>query len=776
MDPPSTQLVRRLAALGLQVPRDLNRCRAHVRRLSRDLPTFDSVWIDALVQGRRLTPYQSNCLESAAPDQLIAGPYVILNRLGGDGCFTHFEARQRSDGRHVIVSQLHQPLPNQAATLERLQTHLRQLQPLAHPGLQGLCGCGTDRSSIHVVGDSIPGEPLHGLLVRRGRFAPDAVLAITRQLVDALAALAGIGRLHGDLRLCNIRLTPSGQCVLMCPGLAAAVWPELTIHAGLPPDACDTIAPERIGTGRPADTASEMYALGCVLWELLAGRPPFALGDPLAKLAAHQSRAIPDVRTWAPDTPPDFAKLLSSLTHRDPALRPPGFAELMGVIRCGTRTARRRLRGDFRRFGGPAVGPARGTLTRGVRRAGLAMLVLLAAACGALSHSGARTYLLHIGPLSMSARADAAGEGKASIRTRSADVPGTAAGELLPFPSRIDGGVLRLEHPGPYDAGEIATAGLLRVQGSSSTHSVILVRDQPLRFRAEQLILENIEVRDDRTGAASGAADSGGQPLLVVDAQSFALRDCGFLMAGEASIPAIEWSPIDPESAEPQRTVIAATRFQGAGVAVRALGRPSTITFECVLKVGPGALLEIVSPPDGDLAPRIALTHTTLRDAGGIARIVSPSGGPSGLSGFQLPLTLEGCVLDISPGSAALIEFAGEAPPRDWDRRLRIGGENTIVRPGTPIAGLWPDTTGAWRELSAGGVAIDGLLADDFGFAGPPDADPAHSAVSRHRGHGRSLQPPGIDVRRFAGAGRAVYNSSPSDSPAEAAREPSPEP
>src|SRR5690606_6286963 len=116
-------------------------------------------------------------------------------------------------------------------------------------------------------------------------------------------------------------------------GVRPAVLPETTIHDPLTLEACDGVAPELIGTGLGASAASEMYALGCLLWQILAGRPPYWMADPLMKLAAHQTQRIPDVRSIAPDTSGPLAEMIEAMTSPDANRRPRGFDDLL--IRWG---------------------------------------------------------------------------------------------------------------------------------------------------------------------------------------------------------------------------------------------------------------------------------------------------------------------------------------------------------------------------------------------------------------------------------------------------------
>ncbi len=98
IEPPSKQLLDTLLNLKLCTRRDLFRCRGRVRRLARDLPAFDFVWIDSLLYARKLTPFQARLLEASAYEQLCAGPCVLINQLGKGKRSSTYLARQR-DGR-----------------------------------------------------------------------------------------------------------------------------------------------------------------------------------------------------------------------------------------------------------------------------------------------------------------------------------------------------------------------------------------------------------------------------------------------------------------------------------------------------------------------------------------------------------------------------------------------------------------------------------------------------------------------------------------------------
>jgi len=283
----SEPIRRLLLELKLCSERDLRRCHKYVRRLTCDLPAFDSIWLDALVQIGRLTPFQAKLLESSRPGRIRIGPCVAVSRLGGGPLGQTLLARPQDGGELCVIKLLNSSDGFSVETIERLQNLVQAAKGLDHPSLVAPVSCAGFDNQVLLVSRYVPGPHLGELLVRRGRFPATVVRQIGRQLADGLELLSQRGIAHGDIRAANVRLTQTGTAVLVDAGIRPAVDPVLTEHSGLSPDRYDGIAPELIGVGSVPSVATDAYALGCLLWQLLAGRPPFPGGDPLVKLAAH---------------------------------------------------------------------------------------------------------------------------------------------------------------------------------------------------------------------------------------------------------------------------------------------------------------------------------------------------------------------------------------------------------------------------------------------------------------------------------------------------------
>ncbi|MEX1094644.1 MAG: serine/threonine-protein kinase [Planctomycetales bacterium] len=758
IEPSSSPLLQRLLDWGLCTPADLRRCRRRVRRLARDLPAFDSVWIDALVQMRRLTPFQATLLD-ADPDEIVQGPCLLVDRLGRGPEGATFLARQRAGNERCVLKLIAAHPETVQPDLERLTALVGRLKGFAHPSAVAPHAALAADGRLVLVSRYVPGLHLGQLLVRRGRFQPDLVTAIARQLVEGLAALEERGVVHGDIRLWNVRLTDPGAAVLVDAGVVPSLRPELVVHSGYSPDRYDGVAPELVGTGGEADPASDLYALGCLLWQLLAGRPPFSTGDPLAKLAAHQTKAIADVRDWAPDTPANLAEAIRRFTAADPADRPQSFREVAQRIGAPGRMGRRKLARFRTSFNTrlPSVPQAGGGFSASRWPPVLALLFVLSGGVLSLVDRGARTELLHIAArVSQRFGFDAAAESPAAI-------PGNAPGRemsdpsvfgLLPLPPPDAEGTILLEADGPYAAAEVSVVGALTIRGLRGESPEIVVGDRALELWAERVSLDNVHLR---RAAADG---TGPEALVVVRALELAVTGCSFRDAaagvnhappaaagpavrsnGSSAAPraAIAWKGLDPRSAPRTRVRVRNTVFAGNQAGVRLAACPGRIEFENCLSTNGGPLVEPLAFPAAGADLRIAARGVTLRGSAALLRIAAPPARSSGL----FLVDARDCVFDVR-ADGALFQLSPAALAAGTAAAIEMTGEGSLVSPEARIAAPFPPAA----EAAPGGeepeVEVEGLVAASFQFAGNGPAPQACGVISWNAPR-RSPGAPGID-------------------------------
>ena len=756
LEPLSEPVRRRLLELNLCSAADLRVCRRFVRRLASDLPAFDSVWLDGLVQMGRLTPYQSRLLETDAAAGIQIGPFVVIERLGRGESFETLRARLVEGGQSCVLKLLRSPDLSSQEAFERLQELAHRAAGFDHPAIAIASSVLRVAAGIVVVSRHISGSTLDELLVRRGRFPATVVHEIGRQLGEGLAALWQRGLAHGDIRGANVRVMRSGQLVLVDAGIRAALAPHLTIHTGRSPEKYDGVAPELIGSSTGPNPQSDAYALGCQLWQLLAGRPPFPGGDPLIKLAAHQTRAIEDVRKWAPETPQELAEAIGRLTARNSVERPANGSDLFSLWGVAGLRGRRRLAQFRRQFDTSPLPPAKRRLSAPTRW--LFLTVILFALTGlvvSLSDLGARTALLEwAATLSKSDPLTDSYDSLESKSTLAVSPPHRRSQpepELAPLPAPDQHGVIRLDSAGPYRASAMTTVGMLTIAGEPGIRPILVV-DRPLKLCAEAVRITNVTIR---TAAGSNLRPPRLNALLLVQAQELALENCTF-SSGEFAVPALApdssvappsgpallaWKLLDPGEPRGGSGTIRNCLLRGDGPSLYLANAIRELDFENVLKIGPGPLVQLAATPRANKGMRLNLAHTTCRASGAVVRWIVPS---AGRAGGRVLVEAADCVFDLVALHTALFELAGTEPRAELLRSIQMMGEGSVAGPGLEVAAWVSTETGRVTALDASSLALEGLLTIPLQFSGPAGVSPADSELREINAPRRSGEPPGI--------------------------------
>lgn len=764
-EPPSHDLVRQLTELQLCHPSDLRRARGRVRRLAADLPTFDSVWIDSLVQLRLLTPYQARQFEEGHGDQLRIGSYVAVDELGRSDQGTTLLARRLHRRDRCVVKRKRIENERHAEVGRQMQLVLERSTGFAHPLVVLPNEVMTDHGNeLVTVSRFVPGLPLNELLVRRGRFPAAVVFEIGRHLFDGLCALQARTLVHGDIRMSNIRLTESGLAVLVDGGIRQAVHPEVTIHDRLSLEAYDGIAPELIGTGTSPTVSSELYSVGCLLWQLLAGRPPFATADPLAKLAAHQQQPIEDVRVWAPDTPAMLAETIRQLTSKLPQERPRSYDEILQRWGRPTTFGRSRLKQFRRLFDGAVPHFARPNVEQGASYWIWTALMLFAfTGCVALIYdTGLRGELLDVARAMNTAvnspQQDAITASGNS--ERSSESVRTSRGSVrLPVPSKE--GVILLNERGPYDASSITANIQLTIRGGAGIKPEIVIDDVPLTIAASVVTFENVTIRQ-RENSEAGL-------LAKIFSQQLTITNCEFLPIATSTAPpdqagssgraagCVAWSPLDPTQATAGQIGIVNTAFHGPGNAILFAKSPCQVHLTNVLKTGSGSLITLGSKCQiNDL--HLKLDHVTLRSSGPLLQLA----GEFATVATAEPLVIEtnDSVFEVAEADSALIVVVAPHPRADADVAVRVQARDSVVSPKTMLLGTAIALGQAVKELEAD-EQFDGLSRGGIDFAGSLSRRIADARTAKIHGprSAAKIDYPGIDPRLLGPSRKTTISS-----------------
>jgi hypothetical protein len=391
---------------------------------------------------------------------LLDGRYLLDEVIGAGGYCTVWRAADSVLTRPVAVKLLHDAYAHQPEARARLKAEAQHAGALAHENIARVYDYGEpERGQCYLVMELIEGPALDSVLAD-GPLDVARTMGIVAQVAAGLQAAHSAGLIHRDIKPANIMVTSEGTVRITDFGVAHSVGSVPVTATGTVVGSAAYMAPERVA-GSPGGPASDLYALGIVAYECLAGARPFA-GPPLEVAIAHRDRPLPPLPA---SVPADVAAFVMTLTAKDPAWRPASAEE----VACRARRLRDELVSGAtgprpahdgpppatagvpaRPAARPVSGPARAGRP-GRRLSPYAIVVALAALCGL-----ALLTVTGLGPVSHPASrpafrpAQAAPSAGAPAPTASPAVAQPPAKQPITTP---DTGIRELVAGGPAPAG-----------------------------------------------------------------------------------------------------------------------------------------------------------------------------------------------------------------------------------------------------------------------------------------------------------------------------------
>jgi serine/threonine protein kinase len=256
------------------------------------------------------------------------GPYR-LESLVGTGAMSAVYATRSPDGRRLALKLIKQDLARDELLRRRVTREIRIAQTIANPHLVPVLDAGEHDGLPYLVTPFFEGGSLADKLERDGPLGVAAALGISSDLADGLEALWSAGVVHRDMKPANILLDPKQVAYITDFGLAKETrGTRLTIMGGAL-GTMDYMAPEQI-RGEEATPAADIYALGCVMFECLAGHPPFSDRQGMQVLSAHLHDDPPDLPR--DDLPPGLGQAVKLALRKEPSERPRTSAEYAGAL------------------------------------------------------------------------------------------------------------------------------------------------------------------------------------------------------------------------------------------------------------------------------------------------------------------------------------------------------------------------------------------------------------------------------------------------------------
>jgi TolB-like protein/tetratricopeptide (TPR) repeat protein len=258
------------------------------------------------------------------------GRYRVLDLIGAGGMGDVYRARDERLDRDVAVKVLPEQVAGDADRLGRFEREARALAKLAHPNILAIHDLGRDEGVSFSVTELLTGETLRARLTRE-RLSWRKAVELAAALADGLAAAHAQGIVHRDIKPANIFLTSDGRVKILDFGLAAT-GPTILANASTQSALADRTAPgamlgtvgymspEQVQSG-DASARSDIFSLGCVLYEMLAGERAFARPTIAETLAAIIAAPVPDPSVSGSDAPPDLTRIAQRCLEKQPGER-----------------------------------------------------------------------------------------------------------------------------------------------------------------------------------------------------------------------------------------------------------------------------------------------------------------------------------------------------------------------------------------------------------------------------------------------------------------------
>jgi eukaryotic-like serine/threonine-protein kinase len=321
---------------------------------------------------------------------LIAGRYVLEELVGAGGMSSVYRAHDQLLERDVALKILHSSYREDEEAVERFRREAQAVARLSHPNVVTVIDRGEEDGHQFIVFEYVDGATLKDHLAKRGPLPPEEALPIAVDVGEALAYAHAHGIVHRDVKPQNVILNGNGSAKVSDFGIARSVDVEKDVtQTGTVIGTGDYIAPEQ-ASGRPVVPASDVYGLGCVLFELLTGSPPFSGSSFVDVAMQHIHAPPPSLLEQRPDVPPRIAAAVERALAKDPDDRFPSMDAFVAELRACLARPEPAAEGATTVL--PKVAPAR-RRPRPRRRTGLAVPI----AAGLTIVAGVAALLVFVG-------------------------------------------------------------------------------------------------------------------------------------------------------------------------------------------------------------------------------------------------------------------------------------------------------------------------------------------------------------------------------------------
>jgi serine/threonine protein kinase len=292
-----------------------------------------------LVRAGKLTKFQAAAIYQGKSKGLVLGDYLVLDKLGQGGMGMVLKAQHRRMKRLVAIKVL--TTANKASVaIKRFYQEVVTAAQLNHPNIVTAYDSGEHEGILYLVMEYVDGKDLGTLIKQRGPMATKGALNCILQAARGLQYAHGKGVVHRDIKPGNLLLDSEGNVKILDMGLARSLIPtpgempnaQRLTQPGQVMGTGEYMAPEQAADPRNADYSADIYALGCTLYRLLTGRPPYVAETLVAMLMAHRDSPIPSLCDAVPSIPPTVNAIFQKMVAKRPQDRYQSMADVVADV------------------------------------------------------------------------------------------------------------------------------------------------------------------------------------------------------------------------------------------------------------------------------------------------------------------------------------------------------------------------------------------------------------------------------------------------------------
>jgi eukaryotic-like serine/threonine-protein kinase len=262
---------------------------------------------------------------------VLSGRYRLESKLGSGGMSTVYLGRDETLQRSVAVKVMHREMSDQPDQIERFRREARAVAQLSHPNVVAVIDAGEDGGYPYIVLEYVEGETLKQRIDRLGRLPVDEAAAYGIEVGRGLAAAHAQRLIHRDVKPQNVLIDAEGRAKVTDFGIARSLESDGLTKTGRVLGTTDYVAPEQ-AMGQAVDARCDIYSLGVLLYEMLAGEVPFQADTLVGVAMKHVNERMPDVQERRPEISSALAAVIERATAKEPKKRYPDMLAFLGDL------------------------------------------------------------------------------------------------------------------------------------------------------------------------------------------------------------------------------------------------------------------------------------------------------------------------------------------------------------------------------------------------------------------------------------------------------------